>query len=195
MKIYLCTGNRKKAEEYNRIAGRKMFKWKRVRLEEPQEATLERVAVKKVEHAFSIVKKPVVVEDSGLFIKALRNFPGVYSSYVYSTIGVDGILKLLEGVKERSAYFKCVIALKLSEKERPVLFKGVCYGSIAEKARGSEGFGFDPIFIPRGYDKTFAEDIEMKNRVSHRYRAIKKLVENLLKNSPEIFPMTHKPRR
>jgi len=119
------------------------------------------------------------VEDAGLFINALKGFPGPYSSYVYKTIGVNGILKLMKNVKDRRAFFKAVIAF--CWKGDIYLFTGVVHGKIAEEARGTQGFGFDPIFIPNGDNRTFAEmTIEEKNKLSHRGKAIRKLI-NFLK--------------
>ena len=147
-------------------------------LVEPQANTLEEVAKFKARQAYEKIKKPVLVEDSGLFIHALNGFPGVYSSYVFKTIGNEGILKLMEGKENREATFKSVVALALGKNDIK-LFVGECNGMISEKARGKAGFGFDPIFIPAGHDKTFAEDYEMKNKLSHRKQAIQKLVEFL----------------
>ena len=122
----------------------------------------------------------LVVEDDGLFIEALRGFPGPYSSYVYRTIGLEGVLKLMEGASNRSAYFKSVVGLCMGG--RIYLFTGVVKGMIAGEIRGSLGFGYDPIFIPEGYDKTFAEmgPVE-KSRISHRARAFTSLAEFLAK--------------
>ncbi|ADY01972.1 RdgB/HAM1 family non-canonical purine NTP pyrophosphatase [Vulcanisaeta moutnovskia 768-28] len=121
-----------------------------------------------------------VVEDDGLFINKLNGFPGPYSSYVYKTIGLTGILKLMSGVDDRTAYFKSVVGL-CGPKAIIKLFTGVVYGNIAMEPRGSEGFGFDPIFIPSDYDKTFAElGIDIKNRLSHRAKAFRALGDWLL---------------
>ncbi|BDR92031.1 XTP/dITP diphosphatase [Vulcanisaeta souniana] len=121
-----------------------------------------------------------VVEDDGLFINKLNGFPGPYSSYVYKTIGLTGILKLMNGINDRSAYFKSVVGL--CGPQIPIkLFIGVVRGSIAMEPRGSEGFGFDPIFIPSGYNKTFAElGPEIKNKLSHRALAFRALGNWLL---------------
>ncbi len=112
----------------------------------------------------------IFIEDSGLFVEALRGFPGVYSAYVSKTIGYKGILRLMKGEENRKAYFKSVVCLKLKGEIK--IFRGKVEGRIAEKARGRGGFGYDPIFIPEGSDKTFAEAPEIKNRASHRKRAL-----------------------
>jgi len=100
---------------------------------------------------------------------------------VFYTIGLNGILKLLEGKTERSAVFRSVYAYSTPET-RPLFFVGECYGKITSKERGSSGFGYDPLFIPDGESKTFAEmTTEEKNRYSHRGRALDKLID-FLKN-------------
>ena len=125
-----------------------------------------------------------MVEDAGLFIEALKGFPGPYSSYVYKTLGVQGILKLMEGVKRREAYFLSAIAYAEPGLE-PKVFLGKVEGFIVPEARGSKGFGFDPIFQPKGSEKTFAEmGVEEKNRFSHRAKALSALAEWLKRGKP-----------
>ncbi|HIQ50166.1 MAG TPA: XTP/dITP diphosphatase [Nanoarchaeota archaeon] len=181
MEIYFCTGNKHKLKEYKAILEVAGIKVKKVsaKLIEIQANKLEDVAKEKVKTAYEKIKKPVFVEDAGLFIEALNGFPGVYSAYVFKTIGNQGILKLLNGIKNRKAIFKAVIAF-VDENHKIHFFKGCCKGKIAYSIRGNFGFGFDPIFIPKGYNKTFAEDVELKNKISHRKRAIEKFV-NFLK--------------
>jgi len=116
------------------------------------------------------------MEDSGLFIEKLNGFPGPYSSYVYRKIGCDGILKLLEGEKERDAKFVSIVGFKKDKLIR--IFKGEIVGKISYKKKGTHGFGFDPIFMPENIEKTFAEmNLEEKNLWSHRGRAFKALGE------------------
>jgi len=125
------------------------------------------------------LKKPFFIEDSGLFIHALNGFPGPFSAFVFKRIGNEGILKLMADKKgeARKATFKTVVAFCESPKTAPILFVGVAEGKIAEKARGVEGFGYDPIFEFERARKTFAElSTEEKNKVSHRGRAFRKLL-------------------
>lgn len=120
-----------------------------------------RVAAKKAH-------SPVLVEDSGLFVRALNGFPGPYSSYVHKTIGCEGILKLLSGIDDRYAFFDCAIAF-CTPSEDLYTFQGRSIGQISINVRGTGGFGFDPIFIPNGESLTFAEMLpEQKDRFSHR---------------------------
>lgn len=123
----------------------------------------------------------VCVEDSGLFIEALGGFPGVYSSYVFKTIGNIGILKLMSQTPKRRAYFKSVIGLLYIDRHevKTVCLSGIVKGMIANECRGTKGFGYDPIFIPEGKDKTFAEDMTIKNTLSHRAKATKAVIKTL----------------
>ncbi len=124
------------------------------------------------------VEPPWLIDDSGLFVEALHGFPGVYSSYVYRTIGPPGVLRLLRGAGDRAARF--VTAFLYHDGRTVHGFRGVCGGRIARAERGSGGFGFDPIFIPAGSRKTFGEmPLEEKNRVSHRARAARALMAHL----------------
>ena len=125
--------------------------------------------------------KDFVIDDSGLFVHALKGFPGVYSAYAFKTIGNPGLLRLLEEIDDRTAHFECCIGCCIGGSGGLVV-KERCEGRIIEKGRGEYGFGFDPIFIPEGYDQTFAEmPLELKNRISHRGKAIKSFVAELNK--------------
>jgi XTP/dITP diphosphohydrolase len=121
-------------------------------------------------------------DDTGLEIEALNNEPGVYSAR-YSgdrdfKKNMDLVLKNLEGKANRNAQFRTVISLILENKE--YLFEGVVKGKIRETPKGNEGFGYDPIFEPEGYEQTFAEmDLAQKNKISHRAIATEKLISFL----------------
>ena len=137
-------------------------------LEEIQSNSLKDIALKKARDAFSKYKKPVMIEDDGLFINSLGGFPGPYSSFVFKTIGNDGILKLLKN--SRNAKFVSIITY--CDKNNLQSFVGNLDGTISKSQKG-KGWGYDPIFIPKKMKKTFAE-IENKNELSHRYKALKK---------------------
>lgn len=127
---------------------------------------------------------PLMIDDSGLFVEALKGFPGVYSSYVFKTIGCDGILKLMEGVKERSARFECCVGFVVPGGE-PHISKGVAKGHISTAKAGTGGFGYDPIFVPEGHTRTYAQfEVLEKNSISHRGRAIARFLEEL----PKLMP-------
>ena len=137
-------------------------------LEEIQSHSLHDIAIVKAKDAFSKFKKPIIIEDDGLFIDSIEGFPGPYSSYVFKTIGNKGILNLLKN--NRKAKFVSIITY--CDKTLLELFEGKQYGKISKTQKG-KGWGYDPIFIPNNSTKTFAE-INNKNELSHRYKALKK---------------------
>lgn len=141
--------------------------------------TLEGNALKKAKEIFLISEIPTISDDTGLFVEALNGEPGVYSSrYAGENVSYDdNCKKLLENMngipeQQRAAYFKCVICFYVGE-EKYYMFDGICNGKIINEKRGSKGFGYDPTFIPDGFDTTFAEmDIDKKNEISHRGKAL-----------------------
>lgn len=156
----------------------------KVRIIEKQLDDIEEVAVERAKEAYSRLKAPLFVEDSGLFIEFLNGFPGPYSSYVYRTLGCWGILKLMEGIKNRRAIFKSAVALCLGPGE-PIVFTGAVEGELATEERGG-GWGFDPIFIPNGMGGyTYGELRNIKNKISHRRKALEAMVAYLLKVKKE----------
>jgi len=126
------------------------------------------------------IRGDYLIDDSGLFLDAFGGFPGVYSSYVHKRLGNPGLLKLLQDAKTRAATFETVFLLRQGGSHE--VFHGECRGTIAagERGTGGFGFGFDPIFVPEGAAKTFAEmTVTEKNRVSHRARAVVALLAHL----------------
>jgi XTP/dITP diphosphohydrolase len=149
------------------------------RTHEIQADTLEEVARAKAEALRARVPPPYFVEDAGLFVRSLQGFPGVYSAYVYRTLGNAGLLRLLPGHQDRRATFRAVIAYVVGDGP-PELFVGEAPGTLAPRQRGSNGFGFDPIFVPRGLRRTFAELSQAeKSRHSHRGRALAAFASSL----------------
>jgi len=144
---------------------------------ELQSDSLEEIARDNLLHVLEEARRPVFVEDAGLFIDKLNGFPGPYSSYVLRTIGNPGILKLMEGVEERAAIFRSAVAYG-SPKHPCTIFVGETRGQITHEIRGTH-WGFDPIFSPQeGDGRTYAElSTEVKNRISHRAKALTKLAE------------------
>jgi len=137
-------------------------------LEEIQSHSLDAIAMAKARNAFSKFKKPVIVEDDGLFIDSIDGFPGPYSSYVFKTIGNKGILNLLKN--NRKAKFVSIITY--CDKTVLQSFEGKLNGKISKTQKG-KGWGYDPLFIPNNSKKTFAE-LNNKNELSHRYKALRK---------------------
>lgn len=147
------------------------------------QATLEGNALQKARYLYEHTGRDCFADDTGLEVEALGGAPGVHSAR-YATDGHDFaannrlLLKNMEGAADRRARFRTVVALILDNKE--YLFEGIVYGRIAEAESGAEGFGYDPLFVPDGFDRTFAEmSAEEKNAVSHRGRAVRKLAEFL----------------
>ena len=145
--------------------------------------TLEGNASQKSHYLYDRTGRNCFADDTGLEVYALDGAPGVHSAR-YATDGHDFdannrlLLKNLEGVTDRRARFRTVISLILNGCEYQ--FEGIVEGRIAEQPSGSEGFGYDPLFIPDGFDKAFAEmSPEEKNVVSHRGRAVRKLADFL----------------
>lgn len=181
LRFVIATSSRGKAKEFEKIFSEYglRFRVEPMKTPELQAMDLKLIARNSVLYAYDVLREPVMVEDAGLFIHALKGFPGPFSSYVYKTIGIEGVLKLLEGVEDRRAKFISVIAFYSPITEPPRLFIGEVKGFISEKPRGSKGFGFDPIFIPAESDgRTFGEmEVDEKNRFSHRAKSAKMFAE------------------
>jgi XTP/dITP diphosphohydrolase len=185
-KILFATSNKGKLLEAQNFLSPLDFEVKQLKVAYPeiQARTLQEVASFGI-HWISRERKmgdAVMLEDAGLFIHVLSDFPGVYSKWVYETIGLDGILKLMYKEAERSAHFEACLVFMEKGKE-PIVFNGRVNGHLTKKPSGSNGFGYDPIFIAKGENKTFAEmTTEEKNKHSHRSRAFQKLIKYLNKN-------------
>ena len=152
------------------------------------EATIEGNASQKAVYVYEKFHFNCFADDTGLEVEALGGRPGVFSArYAGESKNADDnmnkILLELKGILNRKARFKTIISLVIDGNE--LQFEGVVNGTILTEKRGVNGFGYDPIFVPDGYDKTFAEmDFESKNKVSHRAIAVYKLVEYLKQINP-----------
>ncbi|RPI14963.1 MAG: XTP/dITP diphosphatase [Ignavibacteriae bacterium] len=141
--------------------------------------TFEENAIKKAKTVFEHTKITTFADDSGLEVEHLRNAPGVYSKRFSGDNSTDELnneklLKELEGldIDERRARFRCVISI-YNPFINELSFEGKCEGYIIDEPKGTNGFGYDPLFVPEGYHKTFAElDLVTKNKISHRGRAL-----------------------
>jgi len=172
--LRFLTTNRHKFDEFRAKAESYGLEIEMVEIdyEEIQAPDLAEIALRSAQICRDRVEGPFFLEDSGLFVEELNGFPGPYSSYVFSTVGTRGILDLLRDRRGREAEFKSVICH--FDGEGYSVFRGSVGGRISEEARGSAGFGYDPIFIPLGHDLTFAEMGPEKNRYSHRARSAEK---------------------
>lgn len=148
------------------------------------QSTLKGNALKKARYVESKTNIPALSDDTGLEVEALNGAPGVYSAryagknatYEKNT---QKLLNELDGVENRRAQFRTVVALVTNQDE--FTFEGVCKGVIIENPKGSKGFGYDPVFKPDGYEKTFAElDSSVKNDISHRGKAVQNFIDFLL---------------
>ncbi len=147
--------------------------------------TFHENALIKAKQVFDFCKLPVFADDSGLVIQALNGEPGIYSArYAKSGIFADNIQKVLEklnGKTNRNAYFVCVICWYNGKK--PIYFEGKIHGTISENIQGENGFGYDPIFIPEGYEMSFAQlSSSEKNKISHRAKALQYFINALINN-------------
>lgn len=181
--VFLATNNVHKYQESKIVLSKfhVSLGMLRVKSSEIQSDRLSDVAEASVKEAFDRCNLPVMVEDAGLFIDALKGFPGPYAAYTYKTLGNAGILKLMEDVTNRKAKFQSAIAYYDGYLHSPACFVGTIEGLIAKKEHrgfGTSSFGFDPIFLPNGTEKAFAEmTIEEKNSFSHRAKAVSKFAQ------------------
>ncbi len=147
--------------------------------------TIEGNAILKADYVRKNYNLNCFADDTGLEVKSLNNAPGVYSARYAgdsnnSTANMEKLLKNLEGKNDRTARFKTAIALHLEHEK--VMFLGICEGEITEKPRGDSGFGYDPIFQPNDFDKTFAEmSLQQKSEIGHRGKAMRQLIDYLSK--------------
>ena len=187
-KLVVATNNAHKLEEIAAILGDEMellsLKDINCHAEIPETAdTLEGNARQKAMYIYENYGMDCFADDTGLEVDALNGAPGVFSAR-YAGDGHDSeanmqkLLKELKGKENRKAQFRTAICLIMESKE--YLFEGIVKGAIIEEKRGGAGFGYDPIFVPEGYDQTFAElGNDIKNTISHRARAVEKLCKFL----------------
>jgi len=181
--LKIITSNNGKIKEFTDIFGKTHFNPVKTNIDYPeiQASSLEEVVDFGLSWLQGKIKPPFVIDDAGAFIDNLQGFPGVYSRYIYDTIGLEGVLRQMKNIDERACTFKCVLGL-LTEDGKKHKFVGECKGVLIDEERGDGGFGYDPIFVPDGFDKTFAElTSEEKNNISHRGIAMRKLIDFLLK--------------
>ena len=174
--VCFATSNERKFREVSFVLHRFGINLKRLPGKglEIQSDDIGEVAKFAATRAAKVCRKPVIVEDTGLFINALGGFPGPYASFVFRSLGTEGVLKLLAGSEDRRARFESAVAY-CEPDGKPRVFRGSVKGRIPKGAFGREGFGFDPIFVPDARRVTLAEmKIEEKCRVSHRGAAARK---------------------
>lgn len=181
MVLRFVTTNDGKWLEVSRVFEENSIQVERInaRVLEVQSDDLTEIARASALDAYRRFGGDVVVEDAGLFVEALNGFPGPYSSYVFRTIGIEGLLRVMRGLRDRRAVFRSAVA-HVDPEGRVSVFLGEVRGFIAEDPRGTGGFGFDPVFVPEGSERTFAEmTVDEKNLRSHRAMAIRELIRHL----------------
>jgi len=194
MKIVFATNNQHKLEEIRGILGDafEILSLSDINLhaEIPENApTLEGNAIEKARYVYDYCKLTCFADDTGLEVEALGGAPGVHTARYADdcdhndTANMDKLLENLKSFNNRKAQFRTVIALFLhNQSDQPILFEGIATGKIAHEKHGTAGFGYDPIFVPDGYDQSFAElGSEIKNKISHRAKATQQLADFLKK--------------
>ena len=192
MELIIASQNQNKLVEFKKILGAKinLFSLSDIGLNQEipeNEKTIKKNAMFKAKFVNTQTGKNVFADDTGLEIDSLNGEPGVYSAR-YSGVernsdkNIELVLRKLKNKANRNSRFKTIISLIIDGKS--VYFEGVVEGKITEEKRGSNGFGYDPIFQPNGYASTFGEmSLKEKNKISHRSIAINKMVQYLKENN------------
>ncbi len=182
--LYFVSNNLHKYSEIKSMSNDKIIgldlKFCKQDIIEIQDEKIEKIAIEKAKSAYNIVKKPIIIEDDGLFIKSLNGFPGQYSKFILKSIGNIGIIRLLKGSSDRSAYFKSIFVY--NDGIIVKVFHGKIIGNISSTITEG-GWGYDPIFIPLNRNNkkgiTFAKlsQTNKKNELSHRRIAFYKFIK------------------
>jgi non-canonical purine NTP pyrophosphatase (RdgB/HAM1 family) len=179
-KLTFVTSNKSKAEQLGRHLEFPVVH-KKIDVKEIQSSNLREIVEEKVKEAYKIVKGPVLVEDTSLTFTALNGLPGPFIKWFLTSLRNDGLCKLLDSYKNRSAFAE--VCFGLYDGKQLLFFEGKMEGKISTEVKGEEGFGWDPIFIPKGYKKTWGQmTAEEQSKTSMRRIGLKKL-EEYLKNS------------
>ncbi len=177
--LVVVTSNSDKITEINQILGTN-HKVSKLNIPEVQSLDLDEVITQKAKLAYEKVKRPVMVEDISLEIKSLNGLPGTFVKFFLERLGTEGTVKLVGGSKTDTTV---VAAVAIYDGKTLKIFKGKVIGTLSPKNRGEHGFGFDKVFIPNGYKKTFAQmPSQLKNRISHRVKALNKVKSYLYKS-------------
>lgn len=178
-KLYLITGNKNKAKDIQEMLGFPI-EVKDLHLIEVQSMDLEVIIRHKAEEAFKKIKKPLIVEDVGLFLDAWNGFPGPFIRYVEDIVGYETLLKMMESEKNRKATVR--IAVGYHDGKKVQIFWGDLKGNISRSIYKGKGWGFGPILKVGTSDKTYSElPVHIQHQISHRGKAIRKLKKYLQK--------------
>lgn len=187
--LTFVTGNKKKLEEVKAIlatggsSNSLPFELNNAKIDLPElQGEPEEVCREKCKLAVSQIGGPVIVEDTSLCYNALGGLPGVYIKWFLDKTGHDGLNNMLMAYEDKTAYAQCIFSYCSGPGEEPITFVGRTNGKIVP-ARGPLDFGWDPIFLPDGFDQTYAEmPKDTKNAISHRFRALQGLRAFLFEN-------------
>lgn len=175
--IVFVTGNAKKLEEFLAILGKNFpFEVTTSKIDLPEyQGEIDDICREKCRAAFKITKGPVIIEDTCLCFNAMKGLPGPYIKWFLDKLGPEGLYKMLHGWEDKTAEAICTFAYCASDQDSVMLFQGRTQGTIVEP-RGPRGFGWDPCFLPLGYDQTYAQlPKDIKNVISHRSKALEQL--------------------
>ena len=181
LSINFVTSNLGKVREFKQIL-EPAIKVSHIKIAYPEMRSddSEEIARQSAQMLANRLKKTIVVEDSGLFIDALHGFPGTCSAYIHKRIGLNGILKLMNGMENRKCEYRSAVAL-CEPGKKPISFLGTEKGEVAENIGGNFGFGHDPIFIPEGSSITYGEMGNCIKMKKFRRKAVLKLRKHLLR--------------
>jgi inosine triphosphate pyrophosphatase len=182
MTLTFVTGNKNKLLETASIIGNSI-PLTSVSIDLPEiQGTTQEIAAHKCREAAKLIKGPCITEDTSLCFNAMNGLPGPYIKWFLKDLKPEGLSKLLDGFEDKSGYALCTFAYCKSENDVPILFEGRTEGKIV-RPRGPTSFGWDPVFLPDGFEETYAEmDKNVKNTISHRFRALEKLKAYLQEN-------------
>ncbi|MBI2598648.1 non-canonical purine NTP pyrophosphatase [Candidatus Curtissbacteria bacterium] len=174
--LVVVTSNSHKLQEINEILGTN-HKVSKIDVPEIQSLDLDEVITAKAKAAYEKIKKPVLVTDVSLQIESLDGLPGPFVKYFLKTLGAEKTVSL---IKSKNTRTKVTDALAIYDGRTLKIFKGMIHGHLVPKAKGNQGFGFDVVFVPNGFKKTYAQMSPVeKNKISHRALALKKLKKYL----------------
>ncbi|OGD86370.1 hypothetical protein A2870_00635 [Candidatus Curtissbacteria bacterium RIFCSPHIGHO2_01_FULL_41_11] len=173
--LVVVTSNAGKIDEINAILGTN-HKISNIDIPEIQSLNLDEVITEKAKAAYEKIKKPVLVTDVSLEIEGLNGLPGPFVKFFLKTLGEEKTVQLVKGSRKT----KVTDAVAIYDGRTLKVFKGTVWGKVIPHARGNSGFGFDFVFIPKGYNKTYSQmPSSLKNKISHRALALKKLKKYL----------------
>ncbi|KAI8900421.1 inosine triphosphate pyrophosphatase [Globomyces pollinis-pini] len=179
--LTFVTGNENKLREFRAIMGDESITNTSLDLPEIQGST-QQVAIEKAKTAANLVKGPVLTEDTALGFNCMNGLPGPYIKWFLSSVGTDGLYKMVHSFDDKSAFALCTFAYCEGPGKDVILFEGRTDGTIVPP-KGPNSFGWDPVFQPSGFTETYAEmPKELKNTISHRFKAVEKLKAFLNQN-------------